>query len=256
MIEGAFNSDGVEISYYIERPGETAVGSVLLIHGFASNAAVNWFNTLWVKTLVGAGFEVIAYDNRGHGRSQKLYDPARYGAAVMAEDARRLLDHLGASRVDVMGYSMGARIGAFLAIAHPERVRSLILGGMGINIVHGVGAPGPLAKALETENPADVANDAARSFRIFAEETGSDRKALAACIRGLRDKLAPEKLAAIRTPALIAVGTQDVIAGSPRALAGIIPGAEVLEIPNRSHMKAVGDKTFKKGVVEFLLRRP
>jgi pimeloyl-ACP methyl ester carboxylesterase len=259
MIEGVFNSDGVEISYYEDRPvGDVGAASdpILLIHGFASNTAVNWVNTLWVKTLVDAGRRVIAYDNRGHGRSAKLYDPAQYGGAIMAEDARRLLDHLGVGCADVLGYSMGARIAAFLAMAHPQRVRSLIFGGMGVNMVHGVGAPGPLAKALETDNPADVVNDAARSFRIFAEETGSDRKALAACIRSSRDKISPERLAAIRVPTLIAVGAEDVIAGSAQALGQMMPGAEVLDIPNRDHMKAVGDKTFKCGVIEFLNRRP
>lgn len=261
MVEGVFNSDGVAISYCVEGPAESAAkgavhGAVLLIHGFASNTSVNWINTLWVKTLVDAGFQVVAFDNRGHGRSEKLYDPAQYSGAIMAEDARRLLDHLGLSRVDVLGYSMGARIAAFLAMAHPERVRSLIFGGMGVNMVHGVGAPGPIAKALETENPADVVNDAARSFRIFAEETGSDRRALAACIRSSRDKIAPQRLAEIKAPTLIAVGGLDVIAGSAQALADIMGTAEVLEIPNRDHMKAVGDKAFKQGVIEFLSRRP
>ena len=86
-----------------------------------------------MRTLTAAGRRVIAFDNRGHGQSEKLYDPELYGAPVMAEDARRLLDHLGIARADVMGYSMGARIAAFLALAHPERVRSVIFAGLGIN---------------------------------------------------------------------------------------------------------------------------
>lgn len=256
MIEGTFNSDGVEIHYCEETPtGGAGAPPVLLIHGFASNARVNWINTLWVKTLADAGYRAIALDNRGHGRSAKLYDPAHYGGPLMAEDARGLLDALGLARVDVLGYSMGARIAAFLAMAHPERVRSLIFGGMGVNLIHGVGAPGPIAKALEAESAEEVTNGAARSFRIFAEETGSDRRALAACIRGARDRIAPERLAAIRIPTLIAVGTEDVIAGAPQGLADVIPGSEVLVIPNRDHMKAVGDKVFKQGVLDFLRRR-
>ena len=62
---------------------------------------------------------MIALDNRGHGQSTKLYDPAEYHTTKMAEDVRALLDHLGVPRADVMGYSMGARIAAFLALAHP-----------------------------------------------------------------------------------------------------------------------------------------
>ncbi len=247
-----FDSDGVRIAFLDEGQGDP----ILLIHGFASNIQVNWLNTSWVNTLTRAGFRVIAIDNRGHGASEKLYDTAAYGAPVMAEDARRLLDHLGIARADVMGYSMGARIAAFLVMAHPERVRSVIFAGLGINMVHGVGAPGPIAAALEAPSVDDVKNDAARSFRVFAEQTGSDRRALATCIRSSRDKIAPEDLARISRPVLVAVGTDDVIAGSGPQLAAIIPGAEALEITGRDHMKAVGDRIYKQGVLDFLARRP
>jgi pimeloyl-ACP methyl ester carboxylesterase len=247
-----FDSDGVRIAYLDEGQGDP----ILLIHGFASNVQVNWVNTSWVGTLTRAGFRVIAMDNRGHGASEKLYDIAAYGAPVMAEDARRLLDHLGIGRADVMGYSMGARIAAFLVMAHPERVRSVIFAGLGINMVHGVGAPGPIAAALEAPSVDDVKNDAAKSFRVFADQTGSDRRALAACIRSSRDKISAEDLTRISRPVLVAVGTEDVIAGSGPKLAALIPGAEALEITGRDHMKAVGDRVYKQGVLDFLKRRP
>jgi len=199
---------------------------------------------------------VIAYDNRGHGRSGKLYDPAAYGAPLMAEDGRRLLDHLGIARADVLGYSMGARIATFLALAHPDRVRSLIVGGLGINMVRGVGGSGPIAKALEAPRIEDVTNDTARTFRAFAESTRSDLKALAACIRGPREKIASEQLATIAVPTLVAVGSNDVIAGSGAALASLIPHAQFLDIKGREHMRAVGDAAFKQGVLDFLTQRP
>ena len=189
----SFASDGIEIGYLDEGEGEP----ILLIHGFASNIVTNWVDPGWVHTLVAAGRRVIAYDNRGHGRSGKLYDPAAYGAPLMAEDGRRLLDHLGIARADVLGYSMGARIATFLALAHPDRVRSLIVGGLGINMVRGVGGSGPIAKALEAPRIEDVTNDTARTFRAFAESTRSDLKALAACIRGPREKITAEQLATI-----------------------------------------------------------
>ncbi len=248
----SFNSNGVEIAYIDEGEGEP----ILLIHGFASNIAANWVDPGWVRTLTQNGRRVVAYDNRGHGRSEKLYDPDVFGAPSMAEDARRLLDHLGIGRADVMGYSMGARIATFLTLAHPERVRSLILGGLGINMVRGVVGSGPIAKALEAPRIEDVTNDTARSFRAFAEQTKSDLKALAACIRGPREKITPERLATIAVPTLIAVGSKDVIAGSSGELASLIPGAQFLDIPGRDHMRAVGDATFKRGVLDFLTQRP
>ena len=246
-----FQSDGVEIAYIDEGGGDP----VLLIHGFASNVETNWVSTGWVKTLTAAGYRVIALDNRGHGKSQKLYELEAYPAPVMAEDARRLLDHLGIARADVMGYSMGARISAFLAMHHPERVRSLVFGGLGVNMVRGMAGTGPIAHALEAPSIDDVTNPTARTFRAFAEQTGSDLKALAACIRSSRDPITAEGLAALKCPVLVAVGSTDVVGGSATDLAALIPGAEALEITGRDHMKAVGDRIYKDGVLAFLKRR-
>ncbi len=243
-----FDSDGVQVAYRDEGAGKP----VLLIHGFASNSKVNWVDPGWMQTLTDAGYRAIAIDNRGHGESEKLYGEAAYGAPLMAEDARRLLDHLGIARSHVLGYSMGARIGAFLAINHPDRVKSLILSGMGINLVRGVGGAKPIAAALEADSPDDVKDDAARSFRLFADQTGSDRHALAACIRSSREPITAEALAGAGVPTLIAVGTDDVVAGSASELAALLPGAQVLDIPNRDHMRAVGDPAHKKGVLAFL----
>jgi pimeloyl-ACP methyl ester carboxylesterase len=170
----------------------------------------------------------------------------------MAGDVRALIGHLRLSRADVMGYSMGARIAAFLAYEHPELVRSMVLGGLGMHLIDGVGLPESIAEALEASSLADVTDPQGRTFRAFAEQTRSDRRALAACIRGSRQALTREQAAAIKVPALIAVGTKDPIAGSAEALAAILQRGRALPIPNRDHMLAVGDKAFKAGVLEFL----
>ena len=61
-------------------------------------------------------------------------------------------------------------------------------------------------------------------------------------------------MATITAPALIGVGTRDDIAGSPQELADLMPNAVALDIPNRDHMLAVGDRVFKKAVLEFYER--
>src|SRR5260370_22233402 len=138
-----FRSGDAEIACLDAGAGEPLV----LVHGFASNKETNWVTPGWITTLTRAGRRTIALDNRGHGASTKLYDPAAYHSAIMAEDVRALLDHLALSRADIMGYSMGARIAAFLDLAHPERVRAVVLGGLGIRLVEGVGLPDSIAEA-------------------------------------------------------------------------------------------------------------
>ena len=93
-------------------------------------------------------------------------------------------------------------------------------------------------------------------FRVFAEQTKSDLRALAACLRGSRQTLSRAEVGRIAVPLLVAVGSEDPIAGSPQELAALIPGAQALTIPGRDHMLAVGDKVFKSAVLEFLSERP
>lgn len=248
----SFSSDGVEIAFRDDGEGDP----VLLIHGFASNAVTNWVDPGWVRHLMREGFRVVAIDNRGHGASAKLYRPQDYAASLMMEDARRLLDHLAIARADVVGYSMGARIAAFLALAHPDRVRSATFAGLAGNMVRPMAGTGPIAAALEAPSIDDVASDTARTFRAFAEATKSDLKALAACIRGAREPISPDAVGRIRCPVLVAAGSDDVIAGAPEDLARLIPGAKVLVVEGRDHMKAVGDRRLKEGVSAFLRGRP
>ena len=247
-----FSHDGVEIAFLDEGEGEP----IVLVHGFASNKEVNWVGPGWVTALTRAGRRVIALDNRGHGASGKLYDPAAYHSAVMAEDVRALLDHLGLPRADVMGYSMGARITAFLALWHPGRVRSAVLGGLGIRLVEGVGLPDTIAEALEAPSLADVSDPIAScSAPLPSRPDPTCGRWPPACVARARPSAATE-VGRIAVPLLVAVGSKDPIAGSPQELAALIPGARALAIPDRDHMLAVGDRSFKAAVLEFLSERP
>ena len=248
----SFHNGAVEIAYLDEGEGDP----IVLVHGFASSKNVNWVYPTWVSDLRKDGRRVIALDNRGHGESAKLYDPAQYSIPAMGGDVIALMDHLGIARADVMGYSLGARITAWLGLKQPARLRSAILGGIGIAMIEGGGPGENVAKALEAPTLEDVTDPVGRTFRAFADQTRSDRLALAACLRGSRGLMTREEAAAIAVPVLIAAGTADEVAGSAKALGRIIPGSEVLDIPNRDHMRAVGDKVYKAGVADFLSRRP
>ncbi|QRG04909.1 alpha/beta hydrolase [Xanthobacter dioxanivorans] len=247
-----FDSAGVDIAYFDTGAGDP----VLLIHGFASSKEINWVGPSWTRTLLDAGYRAIGFDHRGHGQSEKLYEPAQYHTRLMAEDAKRLLDHLGIERADVIGYSMGARVGAQMALLFPQAVRSLILGGLGIHLVDGVGLPQSIAEALEAPRLDDVQDPMGRMFRAFAEANKADLMALAACIRGSRQVLTREEVARIFQPVLVAVGTRDAVAGAAQPLVDLLPDGTLLDIPNRDHNPAVGDKVFKAGALDFLARRP
>jgi pimeloyl-ACP methyl ester carboxylesterase len=113
-----------------------------------------------------------------------------------------------------------------------------------------------IVEAMEAPSLDALPDPMQKSFRAFAEQTKSDLAALAACMRGTRELLTAEEAAGIRVPVLVAAGTKDLLARDYRELAHLIPGAEVLEIPNRDHNLAVGDKVYKQGVLDFLRRRP
>lgn len=243
-----FISNDTRLTYIDEGDGEP----ILLIHGFASNVETNWRGPGWIAALRGAGFRVVAFDHRGHGSSDKTYDSELYTIESLAADALALLDHLGIQRADIMGYSMGARVSALIAIEHPERVRRLILGGMGTRLFSGAPKTDEIAEALEADSLADVTDDYARTFRRFADATRGDRRALAACIRAPRTPLPEERLKRISAPTLVAVGSEDVVSGPAQPLVDAIPGSRALDIPGRDHNRAVGDKVFREGVLEFL----
>ncbi|MCB1509188.1 MAG: alpha/beta hydrolase, partial [Hyphomicrobiaceae bacterium] len=100
----------------------------------------------------------------------------------------------------------------------------------------------------------DIQHRTGRAFRAFAEQTGSDRAALATCILSSRTRLSAEDVGRLAMPVLVAVGSRDEVAGSGEELAALIPGAEFLDITGRDHMVAVGDKVYKAGVLDFLGR--
>lgn len=247
-----FHNDGLKLAYLDEGEGEP----ILLVHGFASSAFYNWVQPGWVPTLTAAGYRTIAIDNRGHGQSDKPHDKSVYTPTLMAGDAAALLEHLGILTAHVMGYSMGARISAFLALQHPDNVHDLVFGGLGIGMVEGAGDWSPIAEALLAEDPETITHPRGKMFRMFADKTKSDKIALAGCVITSKEEISVENMARITQPALVAVGTKDDIGGNPHKLAALMPQGEAIDIPNRDHMLAVGDKVFKQAVLDFLERHP
>jgi pimeloyl-ACP methyl ester carboxylesterase len=172
----------------------------------------------------------------------------------MARDAVALLDHLGIERAALLGYSMGARIAAFMTSQHEERVACAIFGGMGMNLINGLSDGNDIIAGLRAPTLEGLTHPTARQFRIFAEHTKADREALAACMETSREPMARADVRRLSVPVLVAVGEADEMAGSPEPLAALIPGAEAFVIPKRDHMRATGDVKFKAAALDFLGR--
>jgi pimeloyl-ACP methyl ester carboxylesterase len=247
---------GVALAYDDIRPSG-AEGAIVLIHGFASNRAEGWRRTGWFGAFERRRIRCAALDQRGHGESQKFYEPAAYAPQALAGDVLALLDHLELERADLFGYSMGARTAIAAAAAAPDRVASLILGGVGDRLFEDrrqPPAPGEMTigEAMLADDVDAIRPDLIRSFRHFADEQGEDRRALAAFFQAEAPSLQRETLADLRMPVLVLAGAYDEIAGDPAGLAGAFPDGRSVALPGLDHFSAIPHAATKATVFDFL----
>ena len=120
-------SDGVRI-HWMEAGAGTPV---VLLHGYTSCCDAGWFANGVAKELA-RDHRVIGIDARGHGRSEKPHDPAKYDGDRMPADVIEVLDHLGVGKAHFHGYSMGGGIVAHLLARHPDRFLTASFGGSGV----------------------------------------------------------------------------------------------------------------------------
>lgn len=257
MPDFATAKDGIRLAYDVVGQGPP----VLLIHGFASSRLQNWKDVLWYQTLTGAGYQVVAMDCRGHGESDKPHDEEFYGHDIMAEDALAVMEVAGIAPTFLMGYSMGGFISMHVLLEHPEKLRKLVIGGVGATYLNSAPQPGNrmadpatrnrIADALLEPDRDKITDPTARTFRDFADQGGKDRLALAACMRAMRRNFSREALGQSRRPVLVVCGEKDVLTGPPGPLAAAFADGRAVTVPRRDHMTAVGDKVYKAAVLEF-----
>lgn len=223
-------SDGVRLR--VDVSGPEAGEPVLLLHGLSASALTNWQLPGITRALGDAGFRVIAPDQRGHGRSEAAKDGA-YGRR-MVTDALEVLDALRVERAHVVGYSMGGMIALRLAAEHPERLRSLLLGGMG------------------------WVEEGGASQRFFGRAQlgrGPAGGSVAACGAQLKDlALTAEAVAAIDLPVAIVVGERDPARALVNRLHEARPDWPVQLVPRVGHLACVATDALRAAIVAHVQR--
>ena len=247
-----FFSNGFRIDYEDRGEGEP----VILLHGFAANRRNNWQLPGWYRTLGRAGFRVIAPDARGHGRSQMSSDPEDFGAEGIAADTVRLMDHLDLERAHLVGYSMGGRNAGWLLSRYPDRFKSVVIAGAGMNLLSPEDARYWEKKGYSV-TPDNEPRDSLAKPRLAPildglTYVGGRAGSLSACLLGGFSSMSSSEFADVSVPTLVICGEKDTVSGHPEPLASSIPGARSVVAPGANHLSAVTDGFFRNEVIDFL----
>ncbi len=230
-----FDSAGVKIRYVVAGKGEP----VVLIHGFSGNLELQWqqvpklFGQPDLLHTLAKDYQVIAFDCRGHGKSDKSEDPKAYGRE-MAEDVVRLLDHLKIKKAHLVGYSMGGKIVLKVIADHPDRVLTATLGG---------------SAGVQMDDDLTRYDDRAGQY----EKSG--QKVLAAVSRSyLALAVSAEKLKANQVPVLALYGSKDSeqVIQDIHKLEKRLARVQVVVVEGATHLNAPGRPEFLKSLQSFL----
>jgi pimeloyl-ACP methyl ester carboxylesterase len=256
-----FDSEGVKIHYVVEGQGDP----VILVHGFTASIPVQWAMP-GVLSKLAKNYQVIALDNRGHGKSDKPHDPKQYGAEMVG-DVVRLMDHLKIQKAHVVGYSMGGFMTAYLLSNHPDRLLSATLGGAGwsqaddmrLNFLTDLADSldagkgiGPLIQQLTPANRPKPTEEQINAVNQMLMLT-NDSKALAACIRGMKGLAVSEaQLKANKVPTLAIIGSDDPLKAGVDDMEKVMSNLKVEVIEGADHMTCFLSPKFIEDLQSFL----
>jgi 3-oxoadipate enol-lactonase len=250
---------------YYERTGTGA--PVLLVMGLGMNAT-GWWRTV---PVLAERLEVVAFDNRGVGRSDRPEGP--YSVAQMADDCVAVLDAAHIERAHVYGLSLGGMIAQEVALRHPARVDRLVLGATTPGGDLGVSADEATLAffARRAQMSAEEAVWASVPYN-YGRRTREERAGLVGedIVQRLRYPIEPEpyraqleaafghdageRLGDIRAPTLVVHGEADrmIPVVNAHTLAESIPGARADVWPEAGHLYPTDEPEADRRVLDFL----
>lgn len=243
---GYFSSfDGTKIYYEVKGKGQP----VVLVHGFIANGE-SWKRTALYTDLLEKGYQVISFDMRGNGRSDKPHDAAAYANDAEAKDIMGLLSMLKVNRYNVVGYSRGSIIVSRLLVLD-KRVGAAVMGGMGVDFTN---PEWPRRKMFYRALSGDTTVKELQGMVKYVQQSGLDQQALA-CLQKEQPSTSREALGKIQQPVLVICGAQDADNGNAGELVKLLPHAGRATVPG-DHNNALRTKEFSTAVTDFFNKKP
>lgn len=235
------HNSGANIFYSEYFPADPQAPTLILLHGNGEN------HTYFVKQIpaLSPHFRLVLMDTRGQGQSTG--GDGELNFSVFAADLLALMDHLQIAKAHLLGFSDGGNLALTFALAHPERVQSLILNGANLE---------PGGVKLSTQLPIVLGYGCCRLLSPFSHKARQNGALLGLMVN--HPHIPPQALAALTMPALVIVGERDMIRDRhSQLIARSLPNAQFVRIPGGDHFCAAKcPEVFNHAVLSFLQNLP
>ena len=244
-----------DISIYYEQHGKGE--AVILVHGITVSFKENFSNFAWVDKLTENGKQVVGLDLRAHGLSDKPLDANSYGTHNLTSDILAVMDELKIDRASIIGYSLGSALALHLIHSYPERFSRAVLVATGDSLF-GL-APSTIEQmsidlysAISSETYPHHLPEHIAAYWNFVNESGANRNALLALLKGKTQHLSINDISNIETPTMIISGGNDLVLGQGVKLSEKLPESVYLEFEEADHFSLAAIPEVKSAIVDFL----
>ena len=244
-----------DISIYYEQHGEGL--PVILVHGITVSFKDNFSNFGWVENLTDNGMKVVGLDLRGHGLSDKPLSTNDYGTHNLASDILAVMDELKLNKVAIVGYSLGSALTLHLIHTYPERFSRAVLIAtgdslIGLNPAAFAQTSSNLYSAISSDTFPHELPEHISVYWKFVNESGANREALLALLKGKTLYLSIDEISNIQTPTMVISGGNDLVLGQGVILAEKLAESIYLEFEEADHFSLAAITKVKNAVVGFL----